>query len=82
MASYGVRTKMKPEKVLKRAAAFFGPSGLGLQVIQQTEEYVLLQGGGGHVAVGALPVEDEGSAVEIETREWDYQVRRFISQIG
>lgn len=32
MARYGVETKLKPEEVVKRAVAYFGEGGLGLEM--------------------------------------------------
>ncbi len=82
MASYSVRTKLSPEVALERVIHTFGPEGLGLTLSQQTEAYVVLEGGGGHVAAVVRPTDDQRTEVDIETREWDYHVQRFIGKIG
>jgi hypothetical protein len=41
-----------------------------------------LQGGGGYIAVRAKPQQDINmTAVEIESREWEYDVERFLGEI-
>lgn len=40
---------------------------------------VCFEGGGGHVTVVAC--ENEETEIEIETREWDYQVKKFLGKI-
>jgi hypothetical protein len=42
---------------------------------------VYLVGGGGHVQVMALPHEGEKTDVDIQTREWDYDVKQFLKGI-
>jgi hypothetical protein len=42
---------------------------------------VYFEGGGGHVLVTATEG-DTKTKVELETREWDYQVEQFMNQIA
>ncbi len=80
MARYGVETRLKPEEVVKRAATYFGEGGLGLEVEERDPCCVYFSGGGGHVLVTA--VEEEGkTTVDLETREWDYHVRKFMGSL-
>lgn len=88
MARYGKDSKLSPARVLEKAHEFFGPGGLGLEVKEQGEDCATFEGGGGHVFVQACKkgpalsgVEGSGSEVELETREWDYQVRQFMEKI-
>lgn len=80
---YGVSTKLTPQEALQRAIAHFGPQGLGLEIIDQTEAGLIFQGGGGHVAITACPGKTPGekTTVDLETREWDYAVRQFLDQV-
>jgi hypothetical protein len=48
---YQVTTPLTPREALEQALADFGPGGLGLQLTSQTNLSVVLQGGGGHIAV-------------------------------
>lgn len=79
MASYGVESKLSPEQVIEKAVEFFGES-LGLEITQQAPCCVHFVGGGGHVAVAVA--EGKKTSVDLETREWDYQVRQFMHKIG
>jgi hypothetical protein len=76
MLSLNVRTKIKPEEVVKKAVQFFGPAGYKLKVIQQGISSAEFEGGGGGVRVIAY-TDDKGTSVDLETREWDYQVKEF-----
>ena len=76
---YQVTTPLTPREALEQALADFGPSGLGLQLTSQTNLSLVLQGGGGHIAVTAEP--GAKTTLEIETREWDYPVRQFMREV-
>lgn len=80
MARYGKQSKLSPARVLEKAHAFFGPGGLGLEVKEQGEDCATFEGGGGYVFVSACE-KGPGSEVELETREWDYQVKQFMEKI-
>lgn len=80
MALYSVRTKKNPEDVIARAKDYFGEGGVGLSVKAEDACCVTLEGGGGHVSVTASP-EGDGTEVELEAREWDYQVKKFMARI-
>ncbi|MBI2288542.1 MAG: hypothetical protein HYU83_06190, partial [Chloroflexi bacterium] len=59
---------------------FFGPKGHGMRVKEQGAECDDFEGGGGGVNVTTC-AEKKGSSVEIESREWDFQVKEFIRKI-
>jgi hypothetical protein len=81
MVRYSVETRRKPEEVLKEAAAFFGPGGLGLEMVEQNPCCLTFQGGGGHVSV-SVSTGEKKTVVDLETREWDFQVREFMRKIA
>jgi hypothetical protein len=81
MARYGVKTKLSPEQVIQKALAYFGKGGLGLDMTKQGNCCAYFEGGGGHVQVMAAS-EEKKTDVELETREWDYDVKQFMRQIG
>jgi len=81
MPLYSVQTRHSVEEILDSAVAYFGEEGLGLDLKSRDRCCVLLEGGGGHVSVTAEAV-GEGSTVELETREWDFHVKRFMRQVG
>ena len=73
-------TKLTPKEVVESAVAFFGPEGIGLEVKERGENSAYFEGGGGGVEVVAS-VEGSGSAVDLETREWEYQTKDFARRI-
>ena len=84
MLKLNVRTKSKPEEVVKKAVKkaveFFGPAGQGLKVTEQSDTCAYFEGGGGGVEVSVCS-DDEGTSVDLETREWEYQVKEFARKI-
>jgi hypothetical protein len=81
MLRMSVKTKLKPDEVVRRAVNFFGPGGHGLEVANESAGYVCLEGGGGVVEVIASG-EAKGASVELVSREWDYQAREFLGNIS
>jgi hypothetical protein len=77
---YEVTTALVPHEVVERSIAHFGPTGAGLQIVSQTPLAMVFQGGGGHVALTVKP--GDPTTVELETREWDYVVKQFMTQIS
>ena len=80
MARYSKESKLQPQEVLRRAADFF-ETELGLKVAERTECCLSFEGGGGHVTVSAARCEPDRTDVDLETREWDYQVKKFMEEI-
>lgn len=80
MLNLATKTKLSPEEVIKRAVAFFGPGGYGLEVKEQSASCAYFEGGGGGVEVTAC-AEEKGTSVELASREWDYQVNEFAGKI-
>ena len=78
MARYGKETKMEAEEVLRRAEKFFGTGGLGMKVVERNECCLSFEGSGGHVTVSAARCKPDITDVDLETREWDYQVKKFM----
>ena len=80
MLKVATKSKLSPEEAIKRAVEFFGPGGHGLEVKNQTPDCAYFEGGGGGVNVTTC-AEEKGTSVELESREWDYQVKEFIRKI-
>ena len=81
MLKLEVKTRLSPEEAIKRAVDFFGPGGYGLEVKEQEKCCANFEGGGGGIYVTAS-AEEKGASVELESREWDYQVQEFSRKIG
>jgi len=80
MIRLAAKTKLSQGEVIKRAVAFFGPGGYGLEVKEQATGYACFVGGGGDVEVTAS-TRAKGASVELVSQEWDYQVREFLRTI-
>ena len=75
-----VKTKLSPEKTIEEAVSFFGPGGYGLEINEQANDQAFFTGGGGSVAI-SVKQEDKKTAVDIVSREWDFQVQQFVDKI-
>ena len=80
MVKLETKTKLSPGEVIKRAIAFFGTGGYGLEVKEQNDTCVSFQGGGGTVDVVTC-IEGKRTSVELTSQEWDRQVREFIDKL-
>jgi hypothetical protein len=78
---YEVSTKLSPPDALARAKDYFGPQGVGLEVVDEHDTCVTFLGGGGHVSVIAC-LGEKKTTLELETREWDYAVRQFMQEVS
>src|SRR4029450_6722756 len=76
---YQVITSLTPREALEQALADFGPGGVGVHIPPQPNLRLVLQGGGGHIAVTAEP--GAKTTLELETREWDYAVEQFMVRV-
>ena len=80
MGRYSVESKKGLEVVLKDAIDYFGQDGLGLEVVDCAEGCARFEGGGGHVFITAC-IREKTTEVELETREWDYHVKKFMGTL-
>ena len=80
MLNIETTSKLSPEEAIKRAIKFFGPDGYGLAIKDETPLFAEFEGGGGGVAISAS-ADKKGSKIEMESREWDYQVKEFLGKI-
>jgi len=74
------RTKKPPPEVIRKLKHFFGKGGLGLDLKEETPTCLTFEGGGGHVSA-TLCEEGAETRIDLETREWDYQVKEFASRL-
>jgi len=82
MISLVKESKLTPAKVIELAEAYFGPGGIGLEVVDCAECCARFEGGGGHVFVQTAAGErDRGSQVNIEAREWERAAEKFLEKI-
>jgi hypothetical protein len=81
MINMGKKSKLKPEEVISKALTYFGPSGVGLDIKEQSDCYARFEAMGGFVTVEAEKSDGKGSEVSIIGREFEYQIRQFIGEI-
>jgi hypothetical protein len=77
MARYSTDVRLEAKKVVENAIAYFGEAGLGLKIRERSGCCVFFDGGGGHVNLFTELLEKK-TRVNLETREWDYQVKNFL----
>jgi len=73
------KSKRSPEEVVEELKRFFGKGGLGLEMTNETSECLYFEGGGGYVTATVCSEKGE-TRVNLVTQEWDYQVKKFISE--
>lgn len=71
------KSKRSVDRVLDTAIEFFGLGGIGLDLVEQSASHLFFQGGGGFVDV-TVQLEDKHTDVNVQTREWEYQVKEFL----
>jgi hypothetical protein len=78
---YGAETKLSVDEVLHRARTYFGAGGkLGLPETETGPESATFATEAGGVTVSAI-ANDDGSAVTILSREYDYWAERFLNEL-
>jgi hypothetical protein len=73
-------THLKPGEIIERAAGFFGQGGEGLEETARADCCISFAGAGGYVSVTVI---DDGASrsADVETREFEYQAKRFLERL-
>lgn len=74
------QTRSTPEEVIDRASKFFGKGGAGLEEKDRNPCCVSFEGGGGYVSISIYD-EEKHRMVEVESREYEYQAKRFLETL-
>ena len=74
------KTRLQREEIIDRASKFFGNGGEGLEEKEKNICCISFEGGGGYVSV-LIADEDKRRMVDVETREHEYQVKRFLEGV-
>ena len=72
-------TKLSPAQAMEQAVRYFAEE-LGLTVASQSAIAARFEGGGGHIQISAVAT-PQGTELELETMEWEIQVRQFASHL-
>ena len=73
-------TRLKPADIIDRASAYFGEGGEALEEKERNPCCISFEGCGGYVAVSIVD-EDNHRIVDVETREFEYQAKRFLERL-
>ena len=74
------QTGLVPEEVIDRASKFFGKGGEGLKEKERNSCCISFEGGGGYVSISIYD-EEKHRTVEVESREFEYQAKRFLGTL-
>lgn len=74
------QTRLKPTEIINRASDYFGESGEALEEKERSPCCVSFEGAGGYVVVTVVD-EDNHRKVDVESREFEYQAKRFLKKL-
>lgn len=75
-----IKTKLSLDEALSRLKSFFSKGGLGLEIEEETPECLNFTGGGGFVNA-TVCTEKEKTRIDLQTQEWEEQVKKFASSL-
>lgn len=78
MLSLTLQTDRDPDDVARRLEAYFGTGGIGLDAEKDEDCYTFV-GGGGHVSA-RVSRDGGGTCVDLETQEFEREVRQFARE--
>ena len=78
LLSLEVVTSLSADQASLRLKSFFLAEGLAL--VRENSDYMRFEGGGGFVEAGLCP-DGDTLKLSIFTREWEYQVKKFLSSL-
>jgi hypothetical protein len=78
MARYGKKSSLEPSEVIDEAVKYF-KENWSLKVVQRTQDLVCLENDLGHVTITVC--KNDETDVELETREFDFAVKEFMTKI-
>ena len=73
--------KLTSKEAVDKAVEYFGAGGLGMEMTERADCCVHFLGAGGHVRVTTSEQPDGKIEVEVESKEWDYDAKKFLEQI-
>ena len=73
-------TRLEAAEVIAKASTYFGKQGEGLEEKERNKCCVSFEGAGGYVSVSVAD-EDHRRMVDVESREFEYQAKQFISNL-
>ena len=80
MIKIAKQTKMGVEEVIDMASRFFGESGEGLEEKERNPCCISFEVYGGYVSISVVD-EEKMRIVDVETREFEFQAKRFLGTL-
>ncbi|UCD81603.1 MAG: hypothetical protein JSW26_09330 [Desulfobacterales bacterium] len=80
MLKIAKQSRLGPEEIMDRASKFFGKGGEGLEEKERNPCCISFEGAGGYVSI-LIEDEEKNRMVEIETREFEYQAKKFLETL-
>jgi hypothetical protein len=74
------QTRLKPADIIDRASDYFGEGGEALEEKERNPCCISFEGGGGYVSI-SISDEEKHRMVDVETREFEYQAKRFLETL-
>ena len=72
------QTKLVPDAIIAKASNYFGKGGEGLEETERGSCCISFAGAGGFLTV-MICEKDGQREVDVETREFEYQAKHFLS---
>jgi hypothetical protein len=80
MLTLEVKTSLSHEKAIEKIRRFFGKGGLGLDIAEEGPQCLSFEGGGGYVTA-TVCAEEGKTRINLQTQEWDEQVKKFSATL-
>jgi len=74
------KSRLNPDEILVKACRYFGKGGEGLDETERGPCCISFSGAGGYVTVTVSERSDRRE-VDVETREFEYQAKRFLDSV-
>ena len=74
------RSRMNRDEIIASASRYFGKGGEGLNETERGPCCVSFSGAGGYVTVMVVEGNDQRE-VDVESREFEYQAKRFLESV-
>ena len=74
------KSRLNPDEILAKASRYFGKGGEGLDETESGSCCISFSGVGGYVTVTVCDKGNERE-VDVETREFEYQVKQFLGSL-
>lgn len=74
------KSRLAVDEVLAKASRYFGKAGEGLEETERGSCCISFAGAGGYVTV-TVAEENNQREVDVESREFEYQARRFLESV-